>query len=340
MTFLVVFDELGLARRQTNVLIRISGDDVSQRKRGAQSATVPHLGSERYLDSVTSDLKQLLAAAIDDVNVDRVVSEIAGKLDMDAAEAHQQLAIYLNESWVALELIEPHLQTGQRILEVGSGIGFFAGFLHGLGYDVVEVEPIGTGFQFIGAARSALKHESGPRHLDIGVEELTPEDHGRFDLIYSLNVLEHVPDWQEALTAATSVLATDGVMCQSCANYSFPYEPHFGIPLVPIWPAATAHILPKRITTSEVWQSLNWVTLRGVRSWAETAGATVDFESGRLADALERLSTDAEFASRHGRLLTIGARIAQRVKLLAVVRKMPASWTSPMIFAVRRPQPS
>jgi 2-polyprenyl-3-methyl-5-hydroxy-6-metoxy-1,4-benzoquinol methylase len=284
---------------------------------------------------MTTDLRTRLTETIDMLDVDAAAADIARSLDISAQDASERLATYINESWVALELVEPHLQPGARILEIGSGIGFFAGFLSGQGFDVVELEPVGAGFEFIGAARAALALDDRPDHLDIGVEALDAEMHGRFDVVYSLNVLEHVPDWRVALDSAGSVLAPDGTMCQSCPNYSFPYEPHFGIPLLPVRPWVTARLLPQRITDSDLWRSLNWVTLKGVRQWAEGHGYSIDFEAGRLADALERLSTDAQFANRHSRSLGVIARTARRLGVFSVLRKVPASWTSPMVFTVR-----
>lgn len=282
-----------------------------------------------------TELSHRLTEAIDTLDLDHVAADIALTLGISDHDALDRLSTYVNESRVALELVEPLLQPGVRILEIGSGIGFFAGFLTECGYDVVELEPVGAGFEFIGAARAALGHDQRSNHLNIGVEALDATLHGRFDLIYSQNVLEHVPDWQVALDASMSVLASDGVMCQSCPNYSFPYEPHFGIPLVPVRPALTARVLPERITDSGLWRSLNWVTLKGVRKWGNGRGHSVDFESGRLADALERLSTDELFADRHGRWLTVAASAARRLGILKLLRKMPPSWTSPMIFTVR-----
>lgn len=289
---------------------------------------------------MTTDLSNQLGAAIEALALDDIAESIARSLEIPLGEATEQLSTYVNESWVALELIEPHLQPDTRILEIGSGIGFFAGFLCSQGYDVVELEPVGSAFEFIGATRAALPpFEPAPRLLGIGAESLDPATHGEFDLIYSLNVLEHVPDWRGAMDAVGSVLAPDGTMYLSCPNYTFPYEPHFGVLLVPGRPAATERLLPARIKESDLWRSLNWITLSGVRNWADDNGYAADFETGRLADSLERLSTDEQFANRHSRVLEVGARTANRVGLLSLLRKVPASWTSPMVFTVQhRPE--
>lgn len=60
----------------------------------------------------------------------------AGAATTDAPNV--DLAAYLNEATVALELIGDRLRPDARILEVGSGIGFFAHLLRQHGYDSVD----------------------------------------------------------------------------------------------------------------------------------------------------------------------------------------------------------
>ncbi len=291
---------------------------------------------------MSNELRAELVSTIAALDLDELAELIADNIDGDSALARDQLQTYLNESLIALDLVAVHLESGEstsgfRVLEIGSGIGFFAAFLHSHGYDVVELEPVGGGFEFIGAARHALRSDSAPTHLDIGVDDLDPDLHGRFDLIYSLNVLEHVPDWRHALDASYDVLAPGGTMVQSCPNYTFPYEPHFGVPLIPFAPQVTSRVLPERITSTGLWKSLNWVTVRGVRNWAQGRDARITFASGKLASALERLTTDADFGDRHSRALRVVAAGMSKVGMIELLRKIPPALTSPMDFAVTRP---
>jgi 2-polyprenyl-3-methyl-5-hydroxy-6-metoxy-1,4-benzoquinol methylase len=77
---------------------------------------------------------------------------------------------------------------------------------------------------------------------------VTTEHAGTFDLIFSNNVFEHVRDVQAALATLGALLRPGRVMVHNCPNYDVPYEPHFGIPLLPLRPASTARVLPKSIT--------------------------------------------------------------------------------------------
>lgn len=277
-----------------------------------------------------------LAAELDRLDRAAVAADIAATMASSESAALAQLDKYLSETRVALELVGPHLRPGQRILEIGGGIGFFAAVLHRAGLQVVDLEPIGGGFDFIGAARMALLVDDVPAHLDLGAENLDPDAHGMFDLIYSLNVLEHIDDWPQALDAAFNVLAPGGTMLVSCPNYAFPYDPHFGIPLVPIRPALTARILPRRIAESDLWASLNWITMRDVREWGIHAGADVQFATGRLADALERLAIDEEFRKRHGTIPRSVASICRRLGLIGLVRRFPTRLATPMIATITK----
>lgn len=98
---------------------------------------------------------------------------------------------------------------GKNVLDAGSGAGYGAAYLaeHGaanvLGVDVSE-----------DAVRFSRENFRLPnlefRQLDL--EELDRLQPRRFDLIYSSNVLEHVPNAAEAIAGAAGLLADDGWM--------------------------------------------------------------------------------------------------------------------------------
>ena len=53
----------------------------------------------------------------------------------------------------------------------------------------------------------------------------------KYDLIYCVNVFEHLNDWRKFLLVATEWLSKDGKIVILCPNYGFPYESHFRIPI-------------------------------------------------------------------------------------------------------------
>lgn len=281
----------------------------------------------------------------------RSLEDVAAQRLADVAPERADLAdllrTYLNELVVALELLIPALEgpipRSPRILEVGSGIGAVAHCLTALGYDVVGIEPGGPGFedllilqQVLADALAVIGGEGAAtaRILPIGVEDLDPTQHGRFDVVLSVNVLEHVPDPVEALVRIRSVMADGGVQRHVCPNYTFPYEPHFFVPLLPLAPALTRRLLPRRITDTGLWASLNFVTARRIRRWARGQGVALTFDGGVLAQAVERFLADPIFAERHAGLRWM-VRLIERVGLLPVLRRLPAGWVSPMRFTIR-----
>jgi SAM-dependent methyltransferase len=264
-------------------------------------------------------------------------------IEPNRSDLREQLTVYLNEAPVALDLLKdlgPNVGA-VRVLEVGGGIGAVAACLAHLGFDVVAIEPGGPGFQdvlvlqrAVEAALAELPLPSGSRIVHpIGVEDLDPGVHGVFDVVLSANVLEHVRDPLLALDRMQAVLAKGGVQTHVCPNYAFPYEPHFFVPLLPFRPSATRWLLPRSMTETGLWASLNFVTAWQVRRWASRSGVEVRFARGVLADALDRFVSDPVFAQRHGRLGAV-VSLLRRLGLVGLVRRLPAGLVSPMRFTV------
>ena len=137
------------------------------------------------------------------------------------------------------EFLTDRLPPGRlRILEVGAGLGLLSIFLHKRGHSVVALEPSTLAFDFFHLAKEEIKKRVGkddlPRMIDKSAEQLTIED-GEFDFIFSINVMEHVKELDLAFEAITRVLHPEGQWVNSCPNYYFPYEPHYGIILIPFF---------------------------------------------------------------------------------------------------------
>ena len=286
------------------------------------------------------DINQLqgqLDTYLSGVDVERVAAAVASGTGFGLAVARNHVVTHVGEARVAMRFVGPAIDSGLRVLEVGSGIGLFAGFLRSIDIDVTELEPAGMGFQFIGEARASLAGYTHPlRHLDIGVEELQRELHGSFDLIFSLNVLEHVADWRIALQRCTSVLADGGQMMHAHPNYAVPYEPHFSVPLVPFRPALTARFLPDRISDTDTWRSLNWITARQVKRWCRSNSMKIEFRGGVLAEQLDRLMTDELFRERHKGFVHRAAELTHRLRLDMLLTLLPSTLTTPVEYSIRR----
>jgi SAM-dependent methyltransferase len=89
-----------------------------------------------------------------------------------------------------------------RLLDVGCGSGQFLARMHGLGWEVVGVEPDPA------AVHTARATYGLP--VVQGTLESPQKDIGEFDAVTLLHVFEHVPDPRETLHAAWRVLRPGG----------------------------------------------------------------------------------------------------------------------------------
>lgn len=259
--------------------------------------------------------------------------------DNDAQLAGSFLRTLQAEAHLGLRLIQPELRPGMRVLEVGAGMGLLSSFLTSRGVEVTALEPGLGGFGVSASLASAMADLGGfpnPNRLAIPAERLQG---GPFDLIFSVNVLEHIPMLAEAIRGMARVLGPDGRMVHTCPNYLIPYEPHFAIPLVPAWPRLTHWIVPA-IRHSELWQSLNFVTLPQIRRIAATERLEISFEQGVLYRAFERIESDPAFRDRQGNGIVKWAYACLRLTgTLGVLRHLPAVLATPMVFRLAHAKP-
>lgn len=219
------------------------------------------------------------------------------KLSARLKEPHDvtscRLNTYLNEMQFGHRFLAQRMPPGRlKILEVGAGLGLLSAYLKQRGHTVVALEPAAGEFGFFEATRDEIMRFAGkayPKLLELPAEALGPE-HGPFDFIFSMNVLEHVSELEGALSALANVLAPGGTWANSCPNYFFRYEPHYAIPLVPLWPGLSRKLHRKRIDADpETWDTLNFITWLQVKRLARKNGLDVVFEAGTLHASLKRM---------------------------------------------------
>ena len=135
-------------------------------------------------------------------------------------------------------------------------------------------------------------------------------------------------------------------MLHVCPNYWFPYEPHLGIPLVPMAPTATARLFPSVVAQNRsVWDSLNFITAGRVKALIRQHGLEGRLLPGQMTAQIDRLTKDPVFAARHlggstGRALSVVLRALKAVGLLRLVRHIPPTLLTPMAISIQKPKVS
>lgn len=161
------------------------------------------------------------------------------------------------------------LEKNNNVLEIGSGSGILLNLLSENFKDISfeGIEPFGEGFSSLTYLNS-LSRKNGVSIKNIGYEELSCEY--KYDLIFCINVFEHLNDWRNFLEKVSFLLKKNGKLIVLCPNYGFPYESHFRIPVV-FNKAITYFIFKNFIKRFEkkndclgLWESLNFVKKREV----------------------------------------------------------------------------
>ena len=284
-------------------------------------------------------MKDRLDQFLRELPVQSLAYQAAETTGGDAPAIAQVLETFRNEAHATFELAVPHLQVGRRMLEVGAGLCLFSLFLKREGFDITALEPAMGGYTLFDTLRRlilALHQDVSLPMLTCPAGELAAARHGRFDLVFSNNVIEHIPDWQGALSAMLGVLAGGGCMLHACPNYSVPYEPHYGVPVLRRLPGLSKRCFLPGDADAEIWDSLNFISHRQVRSFARRHGLRISFRAGLIYQALARVQSDPLFRERHRGLVAAVADLLARTGLLRLLRYLPPAMSTPMVFVIKQ----
>jgi len=280
-----------------------------------------------------------LEAFLAEIPIAVIVRDAARRAGRDKTEITALLETFINETYVTLGVVEDHLDRQKNMLEVGAGLCLFSLFLRKEGFAITALEPALGGFGIFDILRrTILEHYS---NIDLPVlaipaSDLNVSEHGHFDLIFSSNVIEHIPNWQGALRSMLDVLTLHGVMVHACPNYTVPYEPHYGVPVFRRLPKLSKKLFLSADADEEIWGSLSFICHKQVRSFAARQGLSVVFKRGLFYQALTRLQRDAVFRHRHKGLVSNMADILNATGLLGLLRYLPPAMSTPMMFEIRR----
>lgn len=260
-----------------------------------------------------------------------------GSDEQNRQSSEQKLKSYIKEAALIVHEISPHLKQDQSILEVGGGIGLVYLWLKKCGFNVCSIEPSGLGHNgYYEMGEILAQHLAIDRTgwLNISAAQL-PTLNRTFDFIFSHNVVEHLQPLHENMAAMHAVLSQQGMMLHQFPNYLVPYDPHFGIPLVPVKPNTTARILPK-LRNNPLWLSLNFINTVWLQRWSKDRGLEFAFKRGHWFESVLRLNSDREFRNKHA-VIYLCFNLLERIGFNVLLRKLPDHLTTPVQVILRRP---
>ena len=207
------------------------------------------------------------------------------------------------------------------VLEIGSGTGILLNelktfFPH---INFKGIDPNESGYHLYKEVYENLdKREFNIENIE--VEKFSTKEN--FDLIFSLNVFEHVRDWKKYIDQTNKLLKNSGLNFIFAPNYDFPYEPHFVIPII-INKKITKFFFNKKIKKSEMedtgneaglWEGLNLIGGREVEKFLKRKSYSYFFDLSIKNRMLDRILNDKELKRRQG----IGGRLAIFAKHLYI----------------------
>ena len=280
--------------------------------------------------------QEKLQAFTSQLQSETFIAFIQSRIDYPFTEIQQEYNNYIEQAAFGVALLSKLDLNDKRILEVGSGSGILTAWLLLNGVDVIGIEPSALGFSFHADIFTAIwdyfKLPSN-KVFDRSAEQISEQDLGKFHLIYSVNVMEHIPvnNLDLVFEKMKSVLHENGIMYHHCPNYSIPFEPHYGLPLIPFFPQLIGKLTGK--SKEALWQSVNFITLNQVKKITAQQQLNSYYEQGIMAASFKRLQYDPEFANRHPLLAKI-SKVMAAIGLLKAMENIPPQWATPMTFIV------
>tara|TARA_B100002052_G_scaffold118243_1_gene108785 strand:- start:830 stop:1660 length:831 start_codon:yes stop_codon:yes gene_type:complete len=207
------------------------------------------------------------------------------------------------------------------VLEIGSGTGILLNELKENFPDIQfsGIDPNVSGFHNLKTIISKLNEDGYNIKVEsTGVEKYSSDK--KFDLIFSINVFEHVEDQIQYLLKTHELLNKNGLNVILCPNYDFPYEPHFVIPII-INKKITKFIFNSKIENFEkkenehgLWDGLSFLGRKKIEKILKNHNYTYFLDDTIKARMLNRLNSDRAFKKRQG----IAGTLAKILRFLMI----------------------
>lgn len=183
----------------------------------------------------------------------------------------------------------PRLGEAQRVLDIACGMGY-----NSIAWARVGRRTVGFDFNFDLVKSAAELAAAEGLKIDFAVGDATcfPVASNYFDICFSENLFEHVPQWQEIAREAIRVLRDGGVFFVRTTNRQCPYNTEINnLHFYPWLPQALKRPILRWIQRNRpawinysMFPAVNWFTYRGLAKSLRAMG----FETYEVFDLVER----------------------------------------------------
>ena len=124
----------------------------------------------------------------------------------------------------------------RKLLEIGSGPGYFLKCGKEMGWEVIGIEPSKQAFEY--------SQKFGVKVINRFFDEKSIKEYGKFDVIYMNTVIEHLPDPISIIKIAKNILKSKGIICIISPNDYNPLQNILreNLSYNPWWVAPPQHI--------------------------------------------------------------------------------------------------
>ncbi len=207
----------------------------------------------------------------------------------------------------------------KKVLEVGCGFG---GGVISLWRNGAQAYGVDIDEEAIKIAEMISKKEKVNRNMFcIGKAEDLPFGDETFDIVWNIQVLEHVQDPFKALSESIRVLKQEGIFFIHCPNYLYPWEGHYRVRILPMMPKKLVKsYLKMRCRETKFIENINYITPQKIERYLSLL--PVKYENIHENKIIQRIKNPKAFDNRFFRKL-VG--VFYCLKLTPILIKMVQS---------------
>ncbi len=252
-------------------------------------------------------------------------------LIIEEVSGFKNSASFIRSARYGYNSIDPYiaeLKEGSTILEVGGGACILSAQLSKKypKLNFYTIEPHAEGFKgFDGISHFLSKRYNLNVHFG-DFRTFSAPNNQKFDLIFSIDVLEHLPNYEHFIKWCKGQLRNSGKLVTVYPNYGFPFDYHFRVPIF-LNKRITGFIFQDKIKRVEaindckgLWDSLNFVKVKELKALLQKLDFSVCQSTYAFDYMLDCINSDRSFQERNGVLVRM-AKFAFDIGVLKIFRK-------------------